>query len=252
MKKTLIVVVTAVIVIVTSVAIMTRSTRLAKASDQFQEGNGLSVDNKTRAFQIITAARDGSTIRLSFRNDYSKPINAFTLAGSPNSGVQVDLADSDHEIAPGAVYDFRVAAVSMEPSGSLTKPLKLTVLNVVFEDGTGDGDYQATMDIKNRRLGEKVALTRIIPLIEQASNVPDSDTPAAMKELKRRVSALCETLAQEESGEARGGVLRAQRSVMEEIEQAERKQKETGNIILRDELSRIKEHFQRKSARLKD
>lgn len=203
----------------------------------------------TRAFYVISATRDGDIVRLSFRNGYSQAINAFTLSGGPNSGVQVDLVSSDHEIAPGAVYDYRFFASNLEPSGSPANPLKITILNVVFEDGTGDGDGQATAIINNRRLGEKAALTRIIPLLDQALKASNLDTPEGMRQLKERIVAECEALEKEQPSLGRG-IQHGKARVLSDIEQVEKQRRESENVDFRGELFRIKEHYEKESAKL--
>jgi hypothetical protein len=208
------------------------------------------VTNKTRAFAVVNAVRDGDLVRLSFRNDYSQAINAFTLAGGRSTGVQVDLQANDHEIAPGATYDYRVNAMSLAPSAEAGKPLNVTVLNVVFQDGTGDGDSQATDVINNRRRGEKIALMRIIPLLQAASRA-NSVTAQGTQKLKQQISEICDGIAKDYSGELQGGIRHGQGFVLHDIEEAEGKQKQ-GWDDLRQELSKIQDKYERKAARLKD
>jgi hypothetical protein len=215
----------------------------------YPQSNDLEVSNRTRAFQVISAIRSGEDVRVSFKNGYNKTINAFTLSGGSNSGVQVDFTNSDTAIAPGATYNYRTAAASLEPSVSAVKPLNLTVLAVVFEDGTSDGEANAIADVKNRRSGEKVALARIIPLLDQTLAASDADLPAALDRLKAQISSLFPDSEQGQSPEIAGGILHGKGDVLGDIERL--KQKAIGNIDLRDKLFKIKERYEKKSAKLK-
>jgi hypothetical protein len=249
MKKAIGFAVVGVMICALAVTTITKTTRVSKALPPFQEGGNLSVDNKTRAFQIVTAVRDGDIVRLSFRNGYAQAINAFTLSGGPNSGVEVDLLYADHEIALGKVYDYRAFASNLEPSGSSVKPLKLTILNVVFEDGTGDGDPQATADINNRRTGERIVLTRILPLLDQALQTSNLETPEGMRQLKERIVAACETLEKEQPAELRGGILHGKGHLLGDIERVETQRRVSGSIDFRGEMLKVKERYEKESAK---
>ena len=249
MKKAVIFGIFGALVCAICVTTIVSNTRPSKASLQFQQADELSVTNMTRAFHVISATRDGEIVRLSFRNGYPQAINAFTLSGGPNSGVQVDLVSNDHEIAPGAVYDYRAFASNLEPSGSPVKPLKLTILNVVFEDGTGDGDGQATAIINNRRLGEKAALSQIIPLLDQALKTSNLEAPEGMRQLKERIVAECEALEKEQPSLGRG-IQHGKARLLGDIEQVENQRRAAGSMNFRGELFRIKEHYEKESAKL--
>lgn len=228
------------------VGMSSRSTTARRPSQK----DNLTINNKTQAFKIVSAVRDGEDIHLTFRNDYSQGINAFTLSGSASSGVQVDLSHNDNLIAPGATYQYRVAAASLEPSGSSEKPLNLTVLDVVFEDGTGDGDAAAVADIQNRRLGERIALTRIVPLLAQALDSQDTQTTDGLEKLQERISIMCETLTKGQSGEVLGGILHGKGYVLAEIKQIEEVRARGRFVNSGDELLKIQKHYERKLQRL--
>lgn len=212
-----------------SIGFLVTYTRPSNASLQFHQANELSVTNMTQAFFVVSATRNGDIVRLSFRNGYQKAINAFTLSGGPNSGVQVDLVSSEHEILPGASYEYRVFASNLEPSGSPVKPLKLTILSVVFEDGTGDGDGQAIAIIVNRRLGEKAVLNRIIPLLDQALKTSNLETPEGIKQLKERIRIECEALEKEQPSLGRG-IQHGRARFLGDIEQLENQRRAAGTL----------------------
>jgi hypothetical protein len=213
------------------------------------QNDNLTINNKTQAFQIVSAVRDGEYVQLTFRNDYQQTINAFTLSGGANSGVEVDFTHNDNRIAQGATYNYRVFAASLEPSGSSEKPLNLTVLDVVFEDGTGDGDQQAIASINDRRRGEKAALTQIIPLLTQALNSSDLETPVGTRRLKEKIIAACEALEKEQPS-LRRGIEHGKGYLLGDIEQVENQGRIPGSVNFRGEVLRIKTHYEKVSAKL--
>ncbi|HXL81992.1 MAG TPA: hypothetical protein VN951_14035 [Pyrinomonadaceae bacterium] len=236
------------VVICVAMIVAGRSTE--GTTNQPSQNDNLTISNKTQAFRIVSAARDGEYVQLTFRNDYQQTINAFTLSGGANSGVEVDFTHNDNRIAPGATYNYRVFAASLEPSGSNEKPLNLTVLDVVFEDGTGDGDATAIADIQNRRVGERIALTRIVPLLAQALDSRDSETTDGIARLKERISLMCESLTKGQSGEVLGGILHGKGYILGEIKQLEEMRAQGTNVNFGDELLKIQRHYDKKLQRL--
>lgn len=225
-------------------------TSSAVLSRRPHQSDSLTITNNTQAFSVLSPIRDGEYVQLTFRNDYAQTINAFTLSGGAHSGVQVDLAHNDNAILPGATYQYKVLAASLEPSGSNEKALNLTVLDVVFEDGTGDGDAEAIADIQNRRLGEKIALTQIVPLVEQALSLRDLQTSGDIDRLKERISLICDNLQRGQSGEVLGGILHGKGYVLAEMEQMEQMRAQGRNVNFQTELSRIQQHYEKKLQRL--
>jgi hypothetical protein len=215
------------------------------------QNDNLTISNKTRSFQIVSAVRAGEYVQFTFRNDYPQAINAFTLSGGAHSGVQVDFTHSDNRIEPGATYQYRVFAASLEPSGFNEKQLNLTILDVVFEDGTGDGDPLAIAEIQDRRLGERIALTQIVPLLAEALNSRDLETADGIERLKERISFVCEGLTRGQSGEVLGGILHGKGYILGDMKQIEERRAQGKNVDSGDELRTIHQHYDKKLQRLK-
>ncbi|HXT65111.1 MAG TPA: hypothetical protein VN696_18860 [Pyrinomonadaceae bacterium] len=224
--------------------------RDSRAISQSLQLNQLTIRNMTSGFSVVSAISEGEKVSMSFRNDYAKPINGFTLSGGVNSGAQVDLINGEHEILPNSLYTYRFAASNLEPSGSSTESLRITVLNVVFSDGTGDGDPQATADINNRRLGEQIALEHIVPIFDEVLKGPDLNTIQNTALLRERIETICGSLIKQNPIEVQGGILHGKQYLLGDIEQAE-KEMAPGSAISKAELQRIKEHYEKKSQNLK-
>jgi hypothetical protein len=213
--------------------------------------NEVPVGNKTQSFQVIRAVVNEGTVRISLKNGYRKAINGFTLSGGGTSGVQVDFTETDDVIAPGEIYEYRDSVKNLQSSsGSITNTLNLRVLAVVFEDGTGDGEKFAVDEIRDRRLGEKRQLSRLLPLINQALNSSDADMPAALKLLKAQVSSLPVNPGSGDLVGITGGLHHGKEDVLVKIRTLEEEQSAHGNVDLRKGLIEIKKHFERKAAKL--
>jgi hypothetical protein len=214
------------------------------------QSDDVTVSNKTQAFQIISAVRDGETVQLSLKNGYGKAINGFTISSSDTSGVQVDFTPTDEVIAPGGIYHYKTSVASLRSSDSLSDKLTLKILSVVFDDGTSDGDHQAIADIKNRRLGEKIQLARILPLLRQALSSSDADKPTVLARLKSQITLLTVKPDNGQPVEITGGLLHGKEYILREIRALEQEQSEEGSVNLREKINKIKERYERKAARL--
>ncbi|MFY9556036.1 MAG: hypothetical protein WAV47_15100, partial [Blastocatellia bacterium] len=119
----------------------------------------LKVTNKTRAFEVINMEKVGSkTIQLTFRNSYDKKITGFQVSVG-HGRVQTDLTlsgDDSYFILPGTTYQ-RIYAIQDD-----TGTRGITILAVVFEDGTSDGDSEAIEEIEYYRLGMKKERERVL------------------------------------------------------------------------------------------
>lgn len=215
------------------------------------KGNGVTVSNHTQAFQVVNATNDGNTIQLSLRNGYSKAITAFIVSGDDGSSVQVDFSSVDSLIAPGETYNYGEATANLlSHSGAEQSRPKISILAVLFEDGSSDGDNKVVRDIKNRRLGEKIQLMRILPLLEEALGVEDSELPVSIERLKARISALPDKPQKGESPEIMGGLHHGKQYIYAKLERLKQLQDENDVVNLRTELTKIKHRYKKETTKL--
>ncbi len=90
---------------------------------------------------------------------------------------------------------------------------------------------------------------RIIPLLDETLTASDANLPAALDRLKAQISSLFLDPEHEQSPEIAGGILHGKGDVLKDIERL--KQEATGHRDLRSKLFKIKEHYERKSAKIK-
>jgi hypothetical protein len=160
-------------------------------SPQESEGTlnigSLKITNKT-AFEIIDLQRlDARNIRITLRNDYGKNITGFQVSVGVGR-VQTDLAvGGDNFILPKGTYQGVYAIQHM------TNTHGITVLAVVFEDGTTDGDPEAIEEIEYYRLGVKTQRERVLGLLLNALKSDDSDLDSALSRVEDAVSSVPES-----------------------------------------------------------
>lgn len=110
------------------------------------------INNFALDFKLVDMESYRSRARLTLRNDYDKTITAFAI-GRENSRIKVDLIGTNKVIAPGGTFTKVVSlpsAVSI-PNKPDSPRYVLSILAVVFEDGTGDGSPSVVKEILEGR-----------------------------------------------------------------------------------------------------
>jgi len=103
---------------------------------------------------------------LTLRNDSNRVITAFEL---DDSGVilRAEMISSDRVMAPGTT------TTKLCGLPSPTSPENgITVLAVVYEDGTSEGDAKFVKQIFDERAGTQAQMARILPLFRDALATP--------------------------------------------------------------------------------
>lgn len=160
------------------------------------QSNSPRIQNRTRSFevaQVSPSVGENGDVELSLRNRYSKNITA--CAVSVNGSItEVDFAFSELEdqsgISPESVYTEKYSFARHVNKSAARQNFDISILAVVFDDKTGDGDPKFVTEILDTRLGSKIQLTRIIALLNNALNLPRVPDEAVIDTLKARISSL--------------------------------------------------------------
>lgn len=167
------------------VAVFGASSWLSHASRGRQEEK-LQVKNQTGAIEVVGAKVLDGSLHLSVRNSSGKNITWYKLLLG-DMGLEAEFTYASRPVlAPGEVHtEVFPANPGLAKSG-------ISVLSVLFEDGTGEGDQQFIGQIKERRHGEKMQLVRVLALLEQISNSPEGQRVSALDTLGAKINDLPE------------------------------------------------------------
>jgi hypothetical protein len=200
--------------------------------------------NKTRGFQILSLVRDGSDYVLSLKNAYSKAINGYSIGIGNTSKVTTDLTIGDSIISPEQVIQERIPVSNIKAAGA-ARPL--VVLCVLFEDGTSDGDTQVISEATQRRLGVRLQLKRIVPLLQVGSASMNGNEADTLKQLETQILSLSEAPAPGQTPAMASGLRAAKQDVifmLQELGQA------PGNI--QEKFTQVKAHVDKRLAKLEN
>jgi hypothetical protein len=212
--------------------------RFTKArSNQFYKH--ILVHNNTQALQVTKAEINGNLLHLSLKNGYNKNINWFRISFGNNNSVEADFTFAEPPVlAPNASYedDFPI-----QPDSNI---LNITIVSVLFDDNSSDGNANYAQTIKEKRNGQKIQLKRLLPLLQDAINTPDKKTAiSALKDLEVKLSSIQD----ENNNILTEGELIGRRNINErmlnELLRLEQLQRSDSSKDVRQGLSLIKEHY---------
>ncbi|MGI9107454.1 MAG: hypothetical protein ACR2G4_14545 [Pyrinomonadaceae bacterium] len=214
----------------------------SKASTQ---SNTPQIVNKTLGFlpEGLTQ-KDGDYILL-LKNTYSKTINGYTLGIGPGGKVAVDLTIGSQAIAPGSIAEERIPISNLQASSKGDTPQIITILAVLFEDGMSDGLPQVIAETRDRRLGTKIQIKRILSLIHISLTSLDSNKQIALNKLKTQITSLSEEPESGKSPNVKRGLRSAKEDTLTRLQNLER-----SDGALYEELIRLKESIEKRMSRL--
>ncbi len=164
------------------------------------QGKTPQIQNKTRSFEVVRTPEIMQTrinddgLELSLRNGSDKNITAFAVSVNRTIS-ETDFVFSEFEdqrgIVPQTVYTKRFSfALSGNPDDTAQQNLDISVLAVVFDDKSSEGDPRLIAAILGRRQESKVQLTRIVHLLDKPLDSPGIIDDTVLGRLKSRISAL--------------------------------------------------------------
>jgi hypothetical protein len=178
------------------------------------------VRNETESFQLVSAEKSEKLLKLKLRNTSQKVITSYTVAFSDGFKTNIDKILGNDLIGPGQVEEIEFPLSHIFGSGSSkSREPSLTILAVIFADKSGEGDFKATADILNDRLGQKIQLERISRLMHDALKASDNTLPAALRSLADQVSLLSEEPDQGQPSAVHFGLHYIKQRILRQIEE---------------------------------
>lgn len=158
-----------------------------RSTGQSQAPKPLSLANKTNSLSVTKAELEanGRTVRYAVKNTTDKYIDWFRLNMGPGSDVEVDFAYADKPfLAPNESYE------DSYPIDTKSDKVEITIVSVVFEDTSSDGDVRSAQKLLDKRHGQVIELRRLLPILSQAINAPSKEKrDALIASLESRIDA---------------------------------------------------------------
>jgi len=240
-----------------------------------QDGKGaVRVNNLTRSLEVLSAEKDGGHIKISMRNNSDQAITsyAFTFNAAPQTveKFREEFATSEAYLAivPGGVFNRELG---FSPSFNEPGDITLNLVAVVFEDKSSEGDPLTIRQIEDDRLGQKVQLTRALPVLERLLSMGDAelvsyfdqeapgeleaalDAPAGgqIRQLREGNGRALNRAEPERASERLQAALRqGKASVLNGYQELKRQAELQGSASLRGSIAELKQTYEKIIARL--
>jgi hypothetical protein len=202
--------------------------------------------NRTTGFQPASLTDRDDDYILLLKNNYSKNINGYIIGIGASGKVTVDLTIGSRVITPGDVAEEHIPISNLRiPSEGGAPNPSITILAVLFEDGTSEGAASAISEIKERRAGTKIQLKRILPLIQNLLSSPGSTKLTTLGQLKKQISSLPEGAEDATSAHAKKGFRSTKDDALMSLQNLEQ-----SDFGLQEGLTRLKETIEKRITRL--
>src|SRR6185369_2256016 len=128
--------------------------------------------NDTTALALVAQEVIDGRTRLQFKNISAKDLNGFVFGLANLRQIELDTTTGDRVIAPGEIQDVEIS----EPLPTIT------ILAVMYADGSLEGDQITVAQLRDRRSALKAELKRILGLVAEAQS-RDADIPGTFDRL---------------------------------------------------------------------
>lgn len=165
------------------------------AADQPKPSKKVELANNTSSLSVTKSELEpnGRSVRVAVLNVAQKPIDWFRISLGAGSDIEADFAYADKPVlGPNESYE------DSYPVPSEGDKLQVTIVSVVFEDMTFDGDVRSAQRLIEKRRGQEIELRRLLPLITPAINVSGKErgsckSPGSRKQ-NNRVRRRCNSI----------------------------------------------------------
>lgn len=200
--------------------------------------------HKTQALTVVNTTISGDQVKVTLKNVSNKNITGLQMSVN-NDRCQVEFLDADepdHQVLlPGAIYE---QWFSLPPA---SETVEVSLLAVVFEDKTSDGDSELIKEIKETRQGAKKLLIDFMPLLNSALNSSHTDSLSVADRLEAEFRALP---SGNESGNIGLGEHKERDEILFEIQKLRRAKQRQAGIDIREALMSVKNRFDNKLTKL--
>ena len=172
--------------VLTGMVFLVAFAMILSARNHRAPSNAITVTGQTKGDAVLTAEflNDQVTIRLT--NNHKDTIIAFVIRIGDTNIITVDFAYSEVRagIEPGDTLQREYHAGLRKGSQLPT----VSLLTVLFKDGTEEGDSKFAQRIRDQRLGQKVQMIRTLRVLEKEGQLPDD-----LGTLKKHILAAMDT-----------------------------------------------------------
>lgn len=171
------------------------------------------IKTEAKCLKFISLERINRRFVTTMKNISEKAITGYVVAVCDVPESAVDYSIGSNSIEPGQVVEITtpVMALSDQCASAATQPT-ITVLAVVFDDKSTDGEYGWAKGILDDRHGHRIQLRRINQLLRASAKWSDRNEATAIERLNSQISSL--PVDEDETPSVRGGLAAAKQRIL--------------------------------------
>jgi len=196
------------------------------------------INNNTSSLEVIAVRpMPHNMLAIVLKNISSKEVNGYEILVRGKAEIRTDLSAGDWALSQGSTHELDIATEANGP--------EVTILAVMFTDGSIEGDPTTVTELKHWRLGIKTQLMRALPLLESALNSTDVFTPGVLDRLESQISSL-PLESDEGQHHAASGARRGRSDLITNIDALRERRKRNGQFMQRQRLLDLKRQLERR------
>jgi hypothetical protein len=197
----------------------------------------IKIDNKTTTLEIADIKTGGNRASLTLKNNTGKIILSFIYSFSPReNSVAVHNA-----ILPGKTLEEEV--IIPDTGSNAEQGKQITILGVLFSDGSADGDLVMVQELRDSDTGNKIQIGRINGILQDLSVKSESDLEILLEEAKSKIRKLEDPPEAEKSSALRSAINTQNQIVLITLRDLEQIYHSRGFDAFQKELGKTKENF---------
>jgi hypothetical protein len=139
--------------------------------------------SKMEKFGVVDLEKSGDRlIQIKFKNQYDKAITAYQVSFGKVRTTEELIYDQKSFILPGATY------TTIYPIQNLMAENVISILAVIFEDGTADGDVDFIREVREIRMGKSIVLNRFLAKLQSVLDPSSTPVTGALDDLESQVA----------------------------------------------------------------
>lgn len=136
------------------------------------------IKNSTHSCELLNVKKHKDHIAFSIQNNSDKALTNFVVNSRIDSSTVVTLqeefafSEGDTVILPGNKYE---KVIGIPGDSNRQGEINLQLAAVIFEDNSSEGDQSIIRSIEDNRLGRKIQIMKILPVLDKFSRLSDDE-----------------------------------------------------------------------------
>jgi hypothetical protein len=215
-----------------------------KAQSKLEQGTNslVKIENKVKLIEVISSEKTDKSVQLNIKNNSNKVIKAFVLQKNEGQKSFVQLSD-ENNLTPGKTH---LETFRLLPSDTQQKA---SILAVVFEDNTGQGDPIVIQELLDMRLGEQIQNERIYGYLKKFSTTSENKLLPLMASTKEAIRNLPDD--KDASDFMKIGLHNAKENALLDLDRLEMDLRENNEIKIKHRIQHLQLTYEKKAVKNK-